>query len=222
MIYNKPGAVFEYDGVQYTVGCRVKGTAVSEYEGLYGRILEIRTEDDRETDNETPEIYCSFNPPVLQKEIRELEEVFSDLYGQHKTLDEIILDLVIMAPDMIVPLHKPGENQPKATIYMVVSHWAVRGEGGMSADIFTCTEDAQLKFHDDLLWEKESGCLADWSGKDSFIEEDTDKGYEGYLDGEYCENHFSIEIQTQNIPVSSDFICALQGTELPNCKEDNT
>lgn len=222
MIYNKPGAVFEYDGVQYTVGCRVKGTAVSEYEGLYGRILEIRTEDDRETDNETPDIYCSFNPPVLQKEIRELEEVFSDLYGQHKTLDEIILDLVIMAPDMIVPLHKPGENQPKATIYMVVSHWAVRGEGGMSADIFTCTEDAQLKFHDDLLWEKESGCLADWSGKDSFIEEDTDKGYEGYLDGEYCENHFSIEIQAQDIPVSPAFMCAVQGAELQNHKEDNT
>lgn len=222
MIYNKPGAVFKYDGVKYTVGCRVKGTASSEYDGLYGRILEIRTEDDRETENETPDIYCSFDPPVLLKKIRELEEVFSGLYDRPKTLDEIILDLVIMAPDMIVPLHEPGENQPKATMYMVVSHWTVRGEGGISADMFTCIEDARLKFHDDLLWEKESGCLADWRGQDSFVEEDTDKGYEGYLDGEYCENHFSIEIQTQNIPVSQDFIHAVQGTELTNCKEGNT
>ena len=92
----------------------------------------------------------------------------------------------------------------------------------MSADMFTCIEDARLKFHDDLLWAKESGCLADWRGQDSFLEEDTDKGYEGYLDGEYCENHFSIEIQTQDIPVSQDFIHAVQGTELPNCKEGNT
>lgn len=209
MIYNKAGAVFDYDGVQYIIGGRVEGTAVSEYEGLYGRILEIRTEDDRETENPTPEIYCSFDPPVLPLEIRQLEEEFSELYCRPKELDDIVLDSVIMAPDMIVPMQEPGESQPKGTLYMVVSHWAVSGESGMSTDIFTSILDARLKFHDDLLWEKQSGCLAQWKEQDSFVESGSDRSYEAYLDGEYCENHFSIELQMEDIPVSLDFIHAV-------------
>ena len=86
MILNRDGASFEYAGVTYTVGGPVIGTDASEYHGLYGVITEIRDGDDKETENETPDIYCEFEPPVLPCEVKELEAVFSDLYEEPKTI----------------------------------------------------------------------------------------------------------------------------------------
>ena len=37
MILNRTGAEFEYEGVTYTIGGAIVGTAESEYAGLYGR-----------------------------------------------------------------------------------------------------------------------------------------------------------------------------------------
>lgn len=65
MIYKKPGEEFWHEGVCYKVGGRIVANEASDYAGLFGNILEIRTEDDRETDNDTPDIYCAFDPPVL-------------------------------------------------------------------------------------------------------------------------------------------------------------
>lgn len=70
MILNRDGASFEYAGVTYTVGGPVIGTDASEYHGLYGVITEIRDGDDKETENETPDIYCEFEPPVLPCEVK--------------------------------------------------------------------------------------------------------------------------------------------------------
>ena len=63
MIYNVVGQEFIYEGVTYRVGAEVVGTTESDYRGLKGFILEIRTGDDRETENETPDIHCYFDPP---------------------------------------------------------------------------------------------------------------------------------------------------------------
>lgn len=85
MIINQPGATFTYGGVEYVIGAPVIGTKESEYEGLYGTIIEIRDGDDKETENETPDLYCEFDPPVLPHEIKRLEEIFSDLYDEPKS-----------------------------------------------------------------------------------------------------------------------------------------
>lgn len=74
MIINRQGAKFEYEGVTHTIGGAIVGTAESEYEGLYGRINAIHDGDDKETENETPDIYCEFDPPVLPCEIKALEK----------------------------------------------------------------------------------------------------------------------------------------------------
>ena len=65
MIYKKPGEKFSHENITYTVGSRVLANEASEYSGLFGRILEIRTDDDRETENDTPDIYCKFDTPCL-------------------------------------------------------------------------------------------------------------------------------------------------------------
>ena len=69
MLINKPGAEFLYNGITYHVGDVIIGSDQSEYAGLIGSILEIRDGDDKETENDTPDIYCSFEPPVLPADI---------------------------------------------------------------------------------------------------------------------------------------------------------
>lgn len=47
MILNRQGAEFEYEGVTYTIGGAIVGTAESEYAGLYGRINAIYDGEDK-------------------------------------------------------------------------------------------------------------------------------------------------------------------------------
>ena len=86
MIIKNPGAEFEYEGVKYVIGEPIIGTNESEYEGLLGSITEIRDGEDKDTENETPDLYCEFEPPVIPSEIKKLEEIFSDLYDEPKEL----------------------------------------------------------------------------------------------------------------------------------------
>ena len=135
MIINRIGAEFEYDGTTYVIGAPIVGTPESEYEGLYGTITEIRDGEDKETENETPDIYCSFEVPALPCEVKKLEEVFSELYDQKKTIDDIILDLVIMAPSMVEPLDDLKECRQHPRIYILLEDWAVDGEQGNSSEV---------------------------------------------------------------------------------------
>ncbi len=107
MIYEKIGESIAADGITFAVGERVIATD-SDYVGLKGYITEIRTGADKETENEMDDIYCCFDIPEDKEEIKLLEEHFSDLFQEKKTIDEIPLDLVIMAPEEIRRL---GENE---------------------------------------------------------------------------------------------------------------
>jgi len=101
MILDKNGETFIYHGITYSIGHQVLATSQSEYKGLYGTIIEIRDGFDKETENNTPDIYCSFAPPTDRDSILKLEAIFSDLYQQPKIIDDISLDAVIMAPEML-------------------------------------------------------------------------------------------------------------------------
>ena len=70
MVINQDGAQFQYGGVTYTIGGKVRVNNASDYAGLYGIITEIRDGDDRETENSTPNIYCSFMSPILANNIK--------------------------------------------------------------------------------------------------------------------------------------------------------
>ena len=173
MIYKKPDEKFSHENITYTVGSRVLANEASEYSGLFGRILEIRTDDDRETENDTPDIYCKFDPPCLSAARRALEQAFSELYGAPKRVEDLGLELVIMAPEMLTPLAVPEQAYPQGTLYVVVSHWATDGEFGSYEAPFTNLMDAQRQFHDDLKNELESGCIEKWREKSQFAEEET-------------------------------------------------
>lgn len=90
MFMNRVGAQFQCEGVTYTIGGKVCANDASDYEGLYGTITEIRDGDDRETENDTPDIYCSFMPPVLADDIKAIESRFSQLYRREMHIWKIL------------------------------------------------------------------------------------------------------------------------------------
>ena len=81
-------------------GMRVRAVD-DDYEGLVGLVVDIRDGEDKETENETPDIYVDFDIPESAEEVAALERRFSALYGEPKKVEELPLDLVIMAPDML-------------------------------------------------------------------------------------------------------------------------
>ena len=195
MICNRDGARVILDGTPWTIGMAVQANKASDYEGLYGVITEIRTGDDRETENDTPDIYCQFYAPVLPCEIRALEERFSSLYGCPKTLDELGLDMVVMAPEMLTPLDDLYSSRAQMKIYAVIEDWAVDEEGGHNEELFASRDDAVRIFHERLHEEHANGSIPHWQDDDSFCTDTGEALYECWLDGEYLCNHYKISVE---------------------------
>ena len=192
MILNRTGASFTYDGNTYTVGDRVVATGESAYEGLFGTIQEIRTGKDKSTDNDTPDLHCAFLPPAIPAEVVTLESRFSALYRQKKMLDDITLDEVIMAPEMI-------------TVYSVHEEWVLKGDCGENRFPALDPDHAKLKMTELIHDDRAEGCISQWREHGAAEEEVTGENYyECWIHDEYCENHYKVSIETQTIPISED------------------
>lgn len=219
MIINKHGEAFEYEGTAYRIGDQIVGNEQSEYRGLFGTIIEIRDGKDKETENETPDIYCSFEAPVLPCEVKELEERFSESYQEPKTIDDIALDLVIMAPEMICPLEDLKECRRHPMVYVLMENWAVDGEHGNDSEIYTDYNDAKRMMIQKLWEEQEKECLIlVWSDLENVVFHSTPDSFECYLDGEYCENHYSISIVAQKLCASERFVRELAEIHKASCQ----
>ena len=221
MITKKPGAAVRYNGTTYTIGGEIVATEGSEYHGLFGIITEIRDGSDKETENETPDIYCSFEPPVIPCEIDALEERFENLYGEPKTIDTIAMDAVIMAPEMIRPLSAPPMLQG-CHIYLVTEDWAVNGEPGRAVSVaYTNFEDAKRYLAKNLAEELNNGCIPLWKDKGTFMEDFAPEFYECYLAGEYCENHYYIAIEEKAIAASEQFLSEISDLYTASCQVED-
>lgn len=84
---------------------QIRATPSSPYGGLYGHIIEI-CGTGMYTEKTTVDIACEFYQPDDEAGIKKIEKKFTELYGIKQTADDIALDYVIMAPDMIRPLKK--------------------------------------------------------------------------------------------------------------------
>ena len=184
MLINKPGAEFLYNGITYRVGDVIIGS-------------------DKETENDTPDIYCSFEPPVLPADIAKVEEVFSDLYDEKKEVDDICFDMVIMAPEMIIV---PGQAKKSIKLYILSEDWAVDGNTGHSSSIYSDPLEARARLNKALGNEIDSGCLSDWINTPEYRTEISENSYEGWLDGFYCENHYAISLEERDVVLTPSLI----------------
>lgn len=203
MIINKPGAEFLYNGITYRIADVIIGSDQSEYAGLIGSIFEIRDGSDKETENDTPDIYCSFDPPVLPTDIAKVEAVFSNLYGTQKILDDICFDMVIMAPEMIIV---PGQSKKSIKLYILSEDWAANGGTGHSSSIYSDPLEARARLNEALGNEIDSGCLSDWINTPEYQTETSENSYEGWLDGFYCESHYAIFLEERDVVLTPSVI----------------
>lgn len=203
MIINRIGAQFTYEGVTYTIGDKIFSNDTSDFRGLFGYIKEIRTGDDRETDNDTPDFHCYFYPPFEPKAIAELESRFSDLYRSPKKVEDIALDEVIMAPDMIQVVTSANSTH-MITAFRVEESWVIKGEPGM--EVTPALDEVQAKQRMAELIHNESteGCILEWCDDPQFEVEITPTFYECWLRDEYCENRYQVKITPIHICVSDE------------------
>lgn len=206
MIYQTPGEQFWHQGICYKVGGRFRTNESSTCEGLLGRILEIRTEADLLPGTKEPNICCVFDTPALAAESGILERVTHDFPHSLVTEEDMEFSTTVLFPGMLTPIGLPEKDYMSSKIYVVINHWAIDGECGAYEAPFTEKDDAWLQFHDDLLEEKENGCVEKWRDDPSFVEIETEESYECYLDGEYPENHFSIEVEERLLYLSPAFL----------------
>ena len=200
MILNENGKSIVYDGVTYSIGDVIIANDASEYEGLAGTIIEIRDGEDKETENETPDIYCSFEPPLLPEDVKALEKTFSDLYEEPKTIDDITLDMVIMAPEMIVPADKRTQNIRKIKLYAVTEDWANdNDEYGRTTTLFATKEAAMKEFKAILAIEAVNGLVAEIKGTFNYVEEFSSVDYECYIEGFHEQTHYSIAVEEKEL-----------------------
>ena len=104
MLVKYLGDSISINGITYTVGMWVKAVG-SLYEGLEGYIKEIRAGEDAATASDVPDIHCFFEYPKSDLLRAKIEERFSTLYGTPKVLEELRLDEVVMAADMVYPVN---------------------------------------------------------------------------------------------------------------------
>lgn len=221
MILNKAGDVFEYEGIKYTVGEFIYANKNSDYEGLFGVIKEIRDGDDKDTENETPDIYCSFENPVMPYDVERIEKRFSELYGEKKKLDDIALDEVIMAPEHISVVHSRQTQTDTQKVFLLLEDWATDDDEGISIEAYATFEEALLNLRLKVREEYESGLVAMWlnneatedgeeeDDEESEDEADEDDGklviesyadsFEAYVGGFYSSSHYSVTVQEKRV-----------------------
>ena len=202
MILNENGKSFEYDGIIYTIGDTIIGTNASEYEGLIGTITEIRDGTDKETENETPDIYCSFEVPIFPEDVKHLEETFSDLYDEPKTIDDIVLDMVIMAPEMVISTDKRHQDTKKIKVYAVTEDWANNDNYGYDMTLFATEKEAMKEFKTIVATESLNGIISDIKCSSSYVEEIGVKSYECYIDGFQIDNHYTVTVKEKELQLT--------------------
>lgn len=114
MVIRKKGSVFFIDGKEFKIGGGVFANDESEYMGLYGTVTEIRTDEDRETENDTPDIYCEFMSPEMLEPVpaREPESIGNQLTLTclEDQIDHVDGVTLAISNDMGVLLRKMLEN----------------------------------------------------------------------------------------------------------------
>ena len=202
MIINKTGETFEYKKRIFQVGDWVYANDGSVYEGLAGYIKEIRTGADMDTENETADIYCEFMPPIIPACIEKIEERFSKLYGEPKKLEDLALDEVIMAPEMLLLDQEilSFGGPCKETVFVVTTDWAYHGDSDINVELFYTLKDAQIYLLRCIAEEVAANSSPfDCRGDEDICENLSETFYEIYQDGDYNENHYTIVIEEKEI-----------------------
>jgi len=190
MILKNYGERFTYLGRNYTVGADVLCNSNSVYHGLGGKIAEIRTEDNKDTENPTIDIVVELIPPALPGTIARFEAL---------GVNCMALNEIIMAPCQI-SIFDTDATRPKITVYTLTESWTSEcGSTGCNIYTYTSMEYAMAKLNE--LYQRELGSIPeDW-------EIESDETYiERWEDGYHDSNYYKLSITINEIELDSQSI----------------
>ena len=130
MLLNKKGQTHKHNDIPFTVGAGIYAIG-SDYEGLYGTIIEMRDGEHKDTDNPDIDIYCRFFTPISDEVERKIEKRLSSYYCDPVRFEDIAIDLLIMAPDMLRLAKRCRVYQvsEKGSSYMFRSYEYISSQG---------------------------------------------------------------------------------------------
>ncbi len=202
MIYRK-GQALEYWGKTYTVGDVVIANADSVYEGLIGRITEIRTDGDKETDNLAPDVYCDFEKPQFPFARDTFKRKYGIAVDENFDWDMVALSAVIMAPEMLILEEESGQSQESISICVLLEECCMGGEAEEATYAFLDIQEVERTMLRLTYKSKESGAIYYWQQDgDKVIETFDGCSYLAYVDGDSDENYYKLFVLTINIPMT--------------------
>lgn len=206
IILSKIGEMIEYAGKKYAVGEKVIANKNSVYEGLIGTIYEIHTDTEKETCNETPDIYCRFQEPVMKVNKEKVRKRLSEAYKKDIRLADVGLDCVIMSPEMLVCMSDLDDGAYKKKVYLLIEDAAVDSDTFYTTDVFADMDMAQQQFEIKLSKEMDKGMLKDITVSDEYVLEVGDNSFEYFRSGRFCEWHYSLKIIEDEIVILLEFV----------------
>lgn len=198
MVLNKKGDVFRYAGKEYSIGERVVVTSRCAYEGMIGTILQICDGEDKVTDNETPDIYCSFDEPILKVHKEKAIERLSELWDNTIELEDANVAQAVMAPDMIMPIDSFCESNRSVVVYALIEESCANCNTDVSVQLFA-DKDAALKQLEINLKKEFEGGMLDTDLSEGYVFEESEDSFECYLDGFAAEWRYYIHIEEQSL-----------------------
>lgn len=151
-------------------------------------------------------IHCCFEPPLFQEEIRELEQRFTELYQSPKKLDEITLDMVIMAPEMVRVISADPKECKACELYLLTTHCTTNLDSSSFTELYADYDAGRFALLQSVREEQQDGCVKDWADRDVLEEEYGIDRYEAWYRDEYFENHFVISLEKLSLMLPPDFI----------------
>ena len=116
-------------------------------------------------------------------------------------IEDPALDLVIMAPEMLMPIREIGAGMPEITVYVLKEDCVIDGQRNDSVRLYTDFKHAEIMLRKSILTEKENGgALFELSKNKGYKEEQySETHFTGFVEYEYCENHYTICIEEETL-----------------------
>ena len=193
----------------YCVGDLVYANRHSEYEGLFGRIIEIRDGKDKLTELSAPELVCAFTKPVLPDVIHRLERRISRRDRRPKMLHEIDLTRVILPVEATTVIEDENPVSYDVGCFRLNVEWIIDGSKSTFSLLFSDYLAARKRFMDMLETEINSGCIDAWSRCDEFFVNCDKEWFECWLVGQCDSNHYRIALDKENLRLTADAVQAI-------------
>lgn len=209
MILKENAQPYLIDEKLYCVGDLVYANRHSEYEGLFGRIIEIRDGQDKLTLSTGPELVCAFTKPVLPDVIHRLERRISHRDRQLKMLHDMDLSREVLTVKSVTVIEDENPVSFEVECFRLNVEWIINGVKSTFSLLFSDYLAARKRFMDMLETEIKSGCIDAWSQCDEFFVNCDKEWFEGWLVGQCESNHYRIALDQENLRITADAVRAI-------------